>query len=148
MAGLRGLLLDLAPLRGREFRLLFMGQLVSFFGSMITFVALPFQMYDLTGSTFAVGALGACEFVPIVTVALVSGALAEAFDRKQLVLLSELGSAVVMAALLANSLLDAPHVWVLFLCAVLLAGFYALLRPPPAFWRYDARRPADVNGGR
>jgi MFS family permease len=126
----RGLLLDITPLRGREFRLLFLGQLVSFFGSMITFVALPFQMYELTGSTFAVGALGACEFVPIVTVALVSGALADAFDRKLLVLLSELGSAAVMAALLANSLLDHPHVWVLFVCATVLAGFYALLRPP------------------
>ncbi|MEA2136230.1 MAG: hypothetical protein QOC68_4139 [Solirubrobacteraceae bacterium] len=127
---MRGLLLDITPLRGREFRLLFLGQLVSFFGSMITFVALPFQMYELTGSTFAVGALGACEFVPIVTVALVSGALADAFDRKLLVLLSELGSAAVMAALLANSLLDHPHVWVLFVCATVLAGFYALLRPP------------------
>jgi MFS family permease len=126
----RGLLLDITPLRGREFRLLFLGQLVSFFGSMITFVALPFQMYDLTHSTFAVGALGACEFVPIVTVALVSGALADAVDRRLLVLLSELGSAVVMAALLANSLLHAPHAWVLFVCATVLAGFYALLRPP------------------
>jgi MFS family permease len=129
-ATVRGLLLDLTPLRGREFRLLFLGQLISFFGSMITFVALPFQMYELTGSTLAVGALGACEFVPIVTVALVSGALADAFDRRLLVLLSELGSALVMAVLLGNALLDEPQVWVLFVCATLLAGFYALLRPP------------------
>ena len=129
-AVVRGLLLDLTPLRGREFRLLFLGQLVSFFGSMITFVALPFQMYDLTGSTLAVGALGICEFVPILAVALVSGALADAFDRRLLVVFSELGSAVVMAALLGNALLDEPHAWVLFVCAAVLAGFYALLRPP------------------
>jgi MFS family permease len=129
-AVVRGLLLDLTPLRGREFRLLFVGQLVSFFGSMITFVALPFQMYDLTGSTLAVGALGICEFVPILAVALVSGALADAFDRRLLVVFSELGSAVVMAVLLGNALLDEPHAWVLFLCAAVLAGFYALLRPP------------------
>ncbi len=127
---MRGLLLDLTPLRGREFRLLFIGQLVSFFGSMITFVALPFQLYELTESTLAVGALGVCEFVPIVTVALVSGALADAVDRRTLVRVSELGSAVVVAALLANSLLGDPQVWVLFVCAALLAGFYALLRPP------------------
>jgi MFS family permease len=107
-----------------------MGQLVSFFGSMITFVALPFQMYDLTGSTLAVGALGICEFVPILGLALVSGALADAFDRRLLVLLSELGSAVVMAALLGNALLAEPRAWVLFVCATLLAGLYALLRPP------------------
>jgi MFS family permease len=126
----RGLLLDLTPLRGREFRLLFLGQMVSFFGSMITFVALPFQMYDLTGSTLAVGALGICEFVPILAVALVSGALADAFDRRLLVVSSELGSAVFMAVLLGNALLDEPHAWVLFVCAAVLAGFYALLRPP------------------
>jgi MFS family permease len=126
----RGLLLDLTPLRGREFRLLFLGQLVSFFGSMITFVALPFQMYDLTGSTLAVGALGICEFVPILAVALVSGALADAFDRRLLVVFSELGSAVFMAVLLGNALLDDPQAWVLFVCAAVLAGFYALLRPP------------------
>ena len=127
---MRGLLLDLTPLRGREFRLLFIGQMVSFFGSMITFVALPFQLYELTGSTLAVGALGVCEFIPIVTVALVSGALADAVDRRTLVRVSELGSAVVVGALLANSLLGDPQTWVLFVCAALLAGFYALLRPP------------------
>ncbi len=127
---MRGLLLDLTPLRGREFRLLFIGQMVSFFGSMITFVALPFQMYELTGSSLAVGALGVCEFIPIVTVALVSGALADAVDRRTLVRVSELGSAVVVGALLANSLLGDPQTWVLFVCATLLAGFYALLRPP------------------
>ena len=127
---MRGLLLDLTPLRGREFRLLFLGQLVSMFGSMITFVALPFQMYELTESTLAVGAIGICQFVPIVTVALVSGALADAVDRRTLVRLSELGSAVVVGVLLANSLLAQPQEWVLFVCAALLAGFYALLRPP------------------
>jgi MFS family permease len=126
----RGLLMDLSPLRGREFRLLFLGQLVSLFGSMITFVALPFQMYELTRSTLAVGAIGICQFVPIVTVALVSGALADAVDRRTLVRLSELGSAVVVGALLANSLLAEPQEWVLFVCAALLAGFFALLRPP------------------
>ena len=127
---MRGLLLDLTPLRGREFRLLFVAQLVSFFGSMITFVALPFQMYEVTESTLAVGALGVCQFVPIVTVALVSGALADAVDRRTLVRVSELGSAVVVAGLLGNSLLGQPQVWVLFVCAALLAAFYALLRPP------------------
>jgi MFS family permease len=87
-------------------------------------------MYDLTGSTLAVGALGICEFVPILAVALVSGALADAFDRRLLVVFSELGSAVLMAALLGNALLDEPQAWVLFVCAAVLAGFYALLRPP------------------
>jgi MFS family permease len=128
---LRGLLLDLTPLRqGRDFRLLFFGQMVSFAGSMITFVALPFQMYELTRSTLQVGILGVCEFVPIVVIAMVSGALADSVDRRRLVRLAEGGGALAAAALLANSLLDEPQTAVLYLCAALLAGFYALLRPP------------------
>ena len=63
---MRGLLLDLTPLRGREFRLLFRGRLISSLGSMITFDALPFQRYDETGSTLAAGALGRFESIPIV----------------------------------------------------------------------------------
>ena len=127
---MRGLLLDLTPLRGQEFRLLFLGQLVSFFGSMITFVALPFQMYDLTGSTLAVGALGICEFVPILAVALVSGALADAFDRRLLVRVLRAGlRGVHGGAARQRAARRAASVGAVRVRAV-LAGFYALLRPP------------------
>jgi MFS family permease len=97
---------------------------------MITFVALPFQMYELTRSTLQVGILGVCEFVPIVVVALVSGALADSVDRRRLVLVAEVGAAATAAALIANSLLSEPTTAVLYVCAALLAGFSALLRPP------------------
>src|ERR1044072_6165278 len=97
---------------------------------MIMFVALPFEMYHLTASTLAVGALGICEFVPILAVALVSGALADAFDRRLLVVFSELGSAVFMAGLLGNALLDEPQAWGRCVGAAVGAGFYALPRPP------------------
>lgn len=70
--------LDLAPLRGREFRLLFIGTSVSFFGGRIRQVAIPFQVYLLTRSPFAVGALGLVEIAPIVALGLVGGALADA----------------------------------------------------------------------
>src|ERR1051325_11057061 len=56
--------LDFTPLRdSREFRLLYIGQSVTFFGSMMTFVALPWQVFQLTKSTVAVGMLGVVEFV-------------------------------------------------------------------------------------
>src|SRR5258708_23610921 len=71
--------IDLSPLRtSREFRLLFIGQGVSFFGSMMTFVVLPWQMYQLTKSSLAVGLLGVAEFVPFLFMAFVGGALAGA----------------------------------------------------------------------
>ena len=127
---MRGLLVDLAPLRRREFRLLYLGQLVSTAGTMLTFVALPYQMYQLTGSSLMVGLLGAAEIVPTVLLALYSGMLADAVDRRRLVMGAEAGAAVVALALLGNSLLADPQVWVLFVCAALGAACYALLRPP------------------
>jgi MFS family permease len=71
--------------RNRDLRLLMVGYTVSLFGTMFTQVALAVQVYDLTGSTLAVGLLGAAEFIPIVVLALVGGALPDAFDRRKLI---------------------------------------------------------------
>src|SRR5688500_11481279 len=81
----RGLMVDLAPLRRREFRLLYLSQLVSTAGTMLTYVALPYQTYELTGSSLAVGLIGVAQIVPMVVLALISGALADAVDRRKLV---------------------------------------------------------------
>jgi MFS family permease len=116
--------------RRREFGLLVLGQTVSELGSMATFVAIPFQAYDLTGSSLAVGLLGVAEFAPIIVLALVGGALADAFDRRRLVQIAEVGAAVVAGALLVNATLPDPHLWVLYVCSALLAAFTAMRRPP------------------
>ena len=116
--------------RRRDFRLLTIGQLISQAGSELTFVAVPVQMYALTGSPLAVGLLGVAEFAPVIVLALVGGALADAFDRRRLVRMAELGAAVVAAALAVNAALDEPKTWVLYACSALIAGFTALRRPP------------------
>src|SRR5919202_3469411 len=100
--------------RRREYRLLIAGQVTSELGSMVTFVALQYQCFQLTGSTVAVGLLGAAEFVPILLLALLGGALADAFDRRRLIQIAEAGSLVVCAAPVANALLDTPQVAVLY----------------------------------
>jgi MFS family permease len=128
--GGRSFAIDLGPLRdSREFRLLFTGQVVSLFGSMMTFVALPWQMYRLTGSNLLVGLLGVAEFVPILIMASLGGALADAVDRRRMVLVSEALLAAGTLVLILNSLLDAPRVWVLFACAALFAALNGLQRP-------------------
>jgi MFS family permease len=116
--------------RRREFRLLTLGQLVSHAGSMLTFVAVPFQMYAITGSSLAVGLLGVAEFAPVIVLALVGGALADAFDRRTLVRLAEVGAALVAGALAVNAALAEPRAWALYACAALMAAFTALRRPP------------------
>ena len=127
---LRHVAIDIRPLRRhRDFRLLFAGQSVSFLGSMVTFVAIPFQVYELTGSTLAVGLLAAVELVPILAAALLGGALADGYDRRRLVILSEAGLMVCAGALLANALLTEPKVWVLFVVSAAMAGLDSIHRP-------------------
>jgi MFS family permease len=122
--------IDLAPLRAsRDYSLLFSSQTISFFGSMMSFVVLPWQMYQLTHSSLAVGLLGAAEFVPTITMAFVGGALADYVDRRRMVLITEFLMAMSSAALVLNSLLPRPQAWVLFLCATAIAGLNGLKRP-------------------
>jgi MFS family permease len=122
--------MDVGPLRRhRDFRLLFTGQAFSFFGSEVTFVALPYQTFQLTHSTLAVGLLSLAEFVPLMLMAFIGGALSDAFDRRRMVQLAELGSGLAIGVLLVNSLLPHPRVWVLFAVAPVLAALYGILRP-------------------
>jgi MFS family permease len=127
---LRALTIDLTPLKvSRDYRRLFAGQFVSGFGSAISYVVLPWQMYQLTKSSFAVGMLGVVEFAPMFLAAFVGGALADYIDRRRLIFLSEAGQTLCCAILVANSLMPEPHVWVLFLIAALFAGMNGIHRP-------------------
>jgi len=133
-SGLRRMLgratIDFGPLRRRrDFRLLFIGQAVSLFGSEITFVALPYQAYHLTGSSLVVGLLGLAELVPLLGAAFIGGALADAFDRRRMMQLTELSFALASLVLVANALLPHPHVWVLFAVSVVQATLSGLQRP-------------------
>lgn len=130
MSLLRSVTLDVTPLRtSRDFRLLYTGQFVSMFGSAISYVVLPVQMYQLTRSPFAVGMLGVAEFVPLLALAFLGGALADYVDRRRLIVWSELGLAVCTAVLAANAWLPEPHAWVLFATAALMAALGAIHRP-------------------
>lgn len=124
------MLLDLSPLKAsRDYRLLFTGQLVSFFGSMMTFIVVPWQMYQLTGSSAMVGYIYLAEFVPMVLLAFAGGAMADFLDKRKMLRLTEFGQATASAMLLVNSLLPQPRVWVLFLCVAAHAGLAAIQRP-------------------
>ena len=126
---LRSLIVDVRPLRHRDFRLLMAGRGVTFFGAMITFVAVPYQVYDLTGSTVAVGLLGLVELVALLALAFVGGALADAADRRRLVLLTELVQLACSVALVVNASLPDPQLWVIYVLAAAMAGTDALQRP-------------------
>lgn len=124
------MLIDISPLKvSRDYRLLYIGQFVSAFGTAISFVVLPVQVFELTGSTFMVGMLGAVEFVFILLLAFVGGAYADFIDKRRMLRLTEIGQTIVTMILVFNALLPRPRVWILFVCAALHAGLAALQRP-------------------
>ncbi|MBP0457178.1 MFS transporter [Streptomyces bomunensis] len=121
---------DLTPLRTlRDFRLLWFQGLVTSFGSSMTMVALPLQIKELTGSPFAVGAMGGVELVPLIVFGLYGGALADAVDRRRVILFSEAGLGVLAVALLANSLLPRPALWPLYVVAAGVSALSGLQQP-------------------
>ena len=124
------MLLDISPLRiSRDYRLLFFGQLISAFGTAMTFVVIPVQVYQLTGSTLLVGLLSVAEFALILLMAFVGGAYADFIDKRRMLRLTEIGQTIVTTMLVANAFLPHPQVWALFVCAALHAGLAALQRP-------------------
>lgn len=121
--------LDFSPLRNsRDFRLLYLGQTVSTFGSAITYVVLPWQMYQITKSPAAVGLLGVAEFLPMFLLAFLGGALADAMDRRRLILFSESGLAICCGILGWNAASDEPRAWLLYALAALMAALSAIHR--------------------
>ncbi|GAA1252731.1 MFS transporter [Kitasatospora nipponensis] len=121
---------DLAPWRAsRDFRLLWGSGCVSTFGSFLTYVAVPLQIKQLTGSYVAVGLVGAVELLPLIVFGLWGGALADALDRRKLVLGSEAGLGLLSGLLLLNSLLPHPMLWPIYLVAGLVAALDGLQRP-------------------
>src|SRR5918999_5614933 len=130
----RGLLariaVDIRPLKeSRDFRRLWFGTGISAIGSQITAVAIPFQLYELTGSTLLVGLLGIAALVPLLVVPLYGGAVADAVDRRRMLLLSDVGLLVVTGGLLVNALLPNPSVGFLFVAEALGTAAYGFQRP-------------------
>jgi MFS family permease len=126
----RALRLDVTPLRSsRDFRLLFWAGAVFYLGQMVSYVAIPFQIYTLTGSNFAVGAIGLVELGPLLVFGLYGGALADHVDRRRLLVGTGLSQAAFTVVLAVNAFRGHPSVWLIFVMAVLLASASSLQRP-------------------
>jgi len=121
---------DITPLRAsREFRLLTLSGAVTMIGSFVVMVALPLQIWQLTGSYMAVGMMSLAEFVPMVVCGLWGGALAASLARRAIILWCEAGLALSAAALTVNALLPEPRLWVLYVVGALNVGVGCLQRP-------------------
>jgi MFS family permease len=102
--------IDLSPVReSPTFRWFWLGQAAKDLGGGVVQVALPFQIYELTGSTLAVAALSFVELVPLVTLTLLGGRLADAIDRRRLLLWTQVGNGDHGVGLVVNAAVRVPR---------------------------------------
>jgi MFS family permease len=117
---------DFSPLRDYpDYRRLWIGQSVTFVGAEMALVALPYQLWQLTHSTLALGLFSLTSLVPLLTLTLAGGAVADAIDRRRMVLVTESLQAVGMAGLLVNAALPHPSVVALFAFATVVESCFS-----------------------
>jgi MFS family permease len=122
----RRLFVDIEPLRtSRQFRRLWGGYVVSVLGSQLTVVAVPYQVYRLTHSSLDVGLIGLAQIVPVLLGALAGGSIADAVDRRRVLLVSQALLASCSLGLFWNASTAHPRLWPLYVLAGISAGFAA-----------------------
>ncbi|MFY9808064.1 MAG: MFS transporter, partial [Pseudonocardiaceae bacterium] len=127
---LRAVASDLTPLReSAAFRRLFAGQVVSLVGTQVTRVAVPLQVYAITRSSLDVGLIGLAALLPLVVFGLYGGSIADAVDRRKLVLSTSTATMLVSAVLLVQAVLQINRLSVLFACVAVQSAFAAIDSP-------------------
>lgn len=122
--GRRRLFLDTGPLRRhKQFRRLWFGYVFSVLGSQVTVVALPYQVFRLTHSSFDVGLVGLAQILPVLGGALVGGSVADAIDRRIVLLITQISLGTCSALLCLNAFAPHPRLWPLYLLGGISAGF-------------------------
>jgi MFS transporter, ENTS family, enterobactin (siderophore) exporter len=135
------ILIDLGPLReSRGFRLLFAGQFVEVFGSQLTAVAIPFQVYALTRSSLQVGLISLAQLVPLIVGALIGGSLGDAFDRRLILVITSVLLALTTGGLAVNAVAAHPSLAALYVVSAAAAGLAGAASTAsnaavPALWR-------------
>jgi len=122
-------LIDLSIFRrNKNFSLIFIGQFVSLFGTMITSVALPFQIYSLTHSTLMVGLLSLFQLIPLIFTALLGGVYADRYNRRVMLLIAEM-ALFFGCLLLAFNTYQWHNIAVIFIVATIMSALTGFHRP-------------------
>ena len=129
-ARLRGAALDLTPLRvSRPYRRLLFGEAVSILGTQVTTVAVPLQVYAQTRSTVAVGLVGLAGLLPLVLFGLYGGAIADAVDRRKLVLFTTCAQLLIALVLVAQAVAGLGSTLLLYGVVAAQAAMFAIDSP-------------------
>jgi MFS family permease len=126
----RRVFVDISPLRvSRDFRYLYAGQMVSFLGSQLTVVAVPYQVYRLTHSSLQVGLVSLVGLVPLVAGSLVGGSIVDTYDRRRVLLITEVLLAATSVTLALNASAAQPALWPLYAITAVASGLSGVDRP-------------------
>ncbi|WP_198671582.1 MFS transporter [Desertihabitans aurantiacus] len=126
---LRDLLADTRPLANPHFRRLWTAQIITVIGAQLTVVAVPAQIYAITGSSLYVGLTGVFGLVPLVVFGLYGGALADHFDRRLVLLVTTVGLIVTSALFWVQAALGLQDVWLLLWLFAIQQAFFAVNSP-------------------
>ena len=118
-----------SSLRHRDFRLLWMGQIVSVTGSQMQLAAINWHIYLLTRSALALGLVGACRAVPIILCSLMGGVVADVVDRRRLMMATQSVMLVCSATLALVTFRGLLHVWPIFLLTAIASAAWAFDTP-------------------
>ncbi|MEU0909533.1 MFS transporter [Streptomyces althioticus] len=127
--GWRRFAMDTRPLRRPAYRRLWASTVVTAVGSQLTAVAVPKQIYDITGSSAWVGAASLAGLLPLIVFALWGGAIADSMDRRKLLLLTNTGIAVTSLLFWVQAFAGLESVWTLMLLLALQQAFWGLNAP-------------------
>lgn len=127
---MRFIVADVTPLRRSvQFRWLYGGMSLAWLGRQLTVVAVPYQVYQLTGSTLLVGTLGIAQLVPLLLVSIVGGSIVDSVDRRRLLIIAQISLMASAVGLALNASLAEPKVWLIFVLSGINAGISAIDSP-------------------
>ena len=126
----KGLAIDISPLRtSAAYRRVWISDSISVLGSAMTLVAIPVQVYRITESSFYVGLIGLVTLVPLVAFGLLGGAIADAVDRRKLLIVTQVLLAAASALLFVQAIAGNRNIWVLYAMTALVSAVFAVDLP-------------------
>ncbi len=133
-----------AALRFRNYRLYFVSQIISFSGTWMSMLAQSWLVLELTGSGTALGTVVAMQFLPTMLLAPIGGVVADRFDKRRLITITQSTAGVLALILGVLTVTDTIELWMLYVIAAMFGGVTALDNPSRQTFVMEMVGPADV----
>lgn len=126
---LRDIFADTRPFKTPAFKRLWLGNVATVIGAQLTVVAVPVQIYQMTGSSGYVGLTGLFGLIPLVIFGLYGGSIADAFDKRIVLICTTIGMCVTTAGFWVLTILGNENIWLLLINFSLQQAFFAVNQP-------------------